>query len=271
MRHVTAVPELTQEEEAVRPAPPIRDGLSRWWRSTRARYRLPVVRPLWLALFALAVLVSILVLDGPSVALFSAMSASDDAYGTEVLGLRKGLLRLVSHRLTDAFTVPYLLAGTGLAWIGARAARRLRPRAFVAAALLAGLLQSLVTEGAKLVAGRERPGDIIESLGTWVDRWHPFQYGGSFPSGHATFGFALAAVGAAYWPRGRVGWYAVGVLVCLARLWLVRHNLSDVIAGAGLGWYIAMVVVLAYPPLPEEALRGLRDERQREREQARVG
>jgi membrane-associated phospholipid phosphatase len=232
---------------------------------------MPTVRPVWLALFAVAVVVSFFVLDRPSVALFSALSASDDTYGTEVLGLRKGFVRLMAHRVTDAFTVPYLLVASGLAWTGACLARRLRLRAFVGAMLLAGLLQSAVTETIKLIVGRERPGDILEELGTWVDRWHPFGYGGSFPSGHATFGFALAAIGSAYWPRGRVGWYAIGVLVCLARLWLVRHNVSDVVVGAGLGWYIGAIVVLAYPPLSEEALRDLRAERVRAREQAATG
>lgn len=277
----------------MRPTQRLADCLSRWWRSLRARYsRFPEVRPHWILLLAATTLLSIFLLDGPLVALFAALAEHDDRLGTEVLGLRKGFLRLLSHRITDAFTVGYLAVWAILLWsyvsllggrLRARTAallerrpwlrplapallpERLRVRAFIGAVLGAGLLQSIACELTKLIAGRERPGDVLLDTGAWANVWHPLRYGGSFPSGHATFGLAMAAIGAAYWPRWRGAWYAVGAAICLARMVLLRHHLSDVLAGGGLGWYIGATVLLAYPVLSESRLAEIAAERRSRR------
>ncbi len=56
----------------------------------------------------------------------------------------------------------------------------------------------------------------------------------SFPSGHAATSMLLAALAGLYFPRSR--WFLVpaAVLVCLGRIALDRHFLSDVVGGAGL-------------------------------------
>jgi PAP2 superfamily len=66
----------------------------------------------------------------------------------------------------------------------------------------------------------------------------------SFPSGHATNAFAWATVGAHYygWKVGVPG-YAVASLIGISRLEKNVHHLSDVLAGAGLGYISARSVM----------------------------
>ncbi len=63
----------------------------------------------------------------------------------------------------------------------------------------------------------------------------------SFPSGHATVAFlTLPFVFSAY-PSSSVlrwVWLALIVFVCLSRVYLGLHYLSDIFAGALLGWFI---------------------------------
>lgn len=64
----------------------------------------------------------------------------------------------------------------------------------------------------------------------------------SFPSGHATLAFALAAVLASEHGR-RAYFYAVASLVAVSRVYLGVHYPSDVVAGAALGYLGARVVL----------------------------
>ncbi|MGC4046146.1 MAG: phosphatase PAP2 family protein [Armatimonas sp.] len=58
----------------------------------------------------------------------------------------------------------------------------------------------------------------------------------SFPSGHATAAFAIAAMQPA---RERPYWYAGATLIGISRVVLDRHYVHDVVAGAALGIYAA--------------------------------
>ena len=62
----------------------------------------------------------------------------------------------------------------------------------------------------------------------------------SFPSGHATSVFAVAAVFATYYPRLRWPLYGLAAAIALGRVYLERHYLSDIIAGAALGLTVAV-------------------------------
>lgn len=64
----------------------------------------------------------------------------------------------------------------------------------------------------------------------------------SFPSGHATGAFLLAAFLIAMWPRGRFLWLALAVACAVARIGLRRHFLEDVLFGGALGWIVAQFV-----------------------------
>lgn len=58
----------------------------------------------------------------------------------------------------------------------------------------------------------------------------------SFPSGHATGAFSLAAVEAALHPRQAPLWYGGATLISASRVFLHRHTVGDVVAGALLGY-----------------------------------
>lgn len=58
----------------------------------------------------------------------------------------------------------------------------------------------------------------------------------SFPSGHATAAFALAAMQPA---REQPYWYAGATLIGVSRVTLDRHYVHDVLAGAALGYFTA--------------------------------
>jgi undecaprenyl-diphosphatase len=69
--------------------------------------------------------------------------------------------------------------------------------------------------------------------------FHPFNLSEydyqSFPSGHATTAFSLAAVIAFLWPKAFWPAVAFAVIVSLSRVFLGEHYPTDVTAGAVLG------------------------------------
>ncbi len=97
-----------------------------------------------------------------------------------------------------------------------------------ASLLLAGAVSSTL----KLATGRDRPD---AARGAW--EFEPFAGGRSFPSGHATVAFALAA--SASDEIGRtpvtVALYGAATLTAWSRLNDNKHWLSDVIAAAAIG------------------------------------
>ena len=62
----------------------------------------------------------------------------------------------------------------------------------------------------------------------------------SFPSGHATTIWACGVALAILFPRWRLLWYALAILVSMSRVIIGAHYLSDVLAGA----YVAVMTVL---------------------------
>jgi len=107
-------------------------------------------------------------------------------------------------------------------------------------------LPSLVSALAKRAIGRGRP-QHFEQYGTlgFSPNWGDWTFQ-SFPSGHATTAFALAAVIGFVSPR----WYVPGLLlaaaIAVSRVALGVHYTSDVIAGAILGLLGAHVVRLIF-------------------------
>lgn len=59
----------------------------------------------------------------------------------------------------------------------------------------------------------------------------------SFPSGHASAAFAVAAMQAHFHPRQSLLWYGGATLIGASRVQLERHYWHDVIAGAALGYF----------------------------------
>lgn len=97
----------------------------------------------------------------------------------------------------------------------------------------------------KTLSGRSRPATFNPNdplnKSTFHGPFHPSLYGAnsSFPSGHATLAFAAARVYAVEYksiPIVPVISYGVATLVSFSRITENRHWLSDIVAGALLGW-----------------------------------
>jgi undecaprenyl-diphosphatase len=89
----------------------------------------------------------------------------------------------------------------------------------------------------KQLIGRPRPsvcdGNPFLFHGPNLHEW-----AGSMPSGHGTASFAWAVVMSAYYPRWRVVFYGVAAIIPFCRVQSNRHFISDVVAGAFLGYAI---------------------------------
>ncbi|HEY3400441.1 MAG TPA: phosphatase PAP2 family protein [Geothrix sp.] len=103
-----------------------------------------------------------------------------------------------------------------------------------------GVAQLLIVLPLKAVVGRSRP---IEDQGT--HDFHPLRRGQSFPSGHTTQAFALAAVISEHADRPWVTGLSYGLagLVGVARVEQRQHFVSDVVAGGLIGTFVGKAVV----------------------------
>jgi membrane-associated phospholipid phosphatase len=100
-------------------------------------------------------------------------------------------------------------------------------------------LPGLIVSGGKRLIGRVRP----SALGPFA--YVPFSWRpdyASMPSGHATTAFAAAVALGAIWPRARPLLWLYAVVIALSRVVISAHYVSDVVAGAFLGAFTALLV-----------------------------
>jgi membrane-associated phospholipid phosphatase len=141
---------------------------------------------------------------------------------------------------------PRLEIGLGLAALGVGLGARSPALARTGRdALVAMSAAGVLTVGAKIVIGRERPSG---GQGGESDAFEPFTFGSqdnSFPSGHTSQAFALAAVIAGHTHHRllRIAVYGGAGAVGIARIAADRHFTSDVVAGAILGTIVGHGVV----------------------------
>ncbi len=112
-----------------------------------------------------------------------------------------------------------------------------RFRAMTYDMLDAAIVNFAYTEVIKVAVGRERPNGADNQ---------------SFPSGHTSNAFALAAVAERHygWKLGVPAYLLAGV-VGASRIQQDKHYLSDVVAGATLGYIVGRTVVRVNGPLEE--------------------
>ena len=121
-------------------------------------------------------------------------------------------------------------------------ARFLRLGTHVEFLLLAVASSNLVAEILKYAIGRGRP-----FVGGKTSAFHFVPFAGteayfSLPSAHAVTAFALAFAVGAVWPRARIAMFVYAAVIAGTRLALLAHHPSDVVAGATVGIFGAMVV-----------------------------
>jgi membrane-associated phospholipid phosphatase len=121
-----------------------------------------------------------------------------------------------------------------------------QPRLHDAGAVAAFAFASsgLVEYALKHVVARPRPESTLFPPG--ID---------SFPSGHATSVFAVATVFASYYPALRLPLYTVAAAIALGRVYLERHYVSDIVAGAALGFVFAVWLYRRRASLPRMMLQ----------------
>lgn len=132
------------------------------------------------------------------------------------------------------------LSGAGLVIALALWARNLKWRGVGLGCLWAVAASGLLAQMVKHLVGRARPRtgltpDILVGL-TMDSDMH------SFPSGHVTTSFALAAWLATRWPHYGVVFYALAVFIAVGRVISGSHYLSDVLGGMALGLLVGWVM-----------------------------
>ncbi len=163
-------------------------------------------------------------------------------------------LSQLATRLGDGTLTIGLPCVVGLFWLW-RGHRGPGVRWLLAGAAVAGagLLELLVKE----LTCRGRPS--ATDAGVFFSRFpcDPMDYAhASFPSGHATTAFALAALLALLYPRWAAGFLALAALIGLSRVVLGAHFPSDVLAGAALGTGVALIVHAKVPGVRKNKVEG---------------
>jgi undecaprenyl-diphosphatase len=93
----------------------------------------------------------------------------------------------------------------------------------------------------KRMIGRERP--CVPNHDIW--NYTPFDWRSdyaSFPSGHSTTAFAAAVAIGAIWPKARPYLWLYAVIIACSRVIVSAHHPSDVVAGAIVGAFGAVLV-----------------------------
>lgn len=160
-------------------------------------------------------------------------------FDAQAMWFVQGLARRLFDSYVDAITTVGLFA-TLIAILAAFPNWKRLTIGFAAAMLTSTFFTHLL----KGLVGRARPDEAFGTL-----YFHPFQFditdgqGGfeSFPSGHTSAAVALATLLGWYFPRARWWFWLWASAIALSRMLDNKHYLSDVIAGAGIGYGSVML------------------------------
>ncbi|MDO8590953.1 MAG: phosphatase PAP2 family protein [bacterium] len=106
----------------------------------------------------------------------------------------------------------------------------------ITAAIVSGVLGRVIfVETIRLFYHHPRPFAALSE----VRQLFP-ETGYSFPSGHATFFFALSAVVYQYNKKAGIAFFVLSAIMGLARIAAGVHYPLDILAGALLGWFVGL-------------------------------
>lgn len=104
----------------------------------------------------------------------------------------------------------------------------------------------LLAQALKHLIGRARPRFLDTEGALFFKAFAMKASYASFPSGHATTMFAMATALGLLWPRWRLEWFALAVLIAISRVVVRAHYPADVFAGAVVGMASAYVMARAF-------------------------
>lgn len=165
-------------------------------------------------------------------------------------------LWLAARNITNVGLSEYYFIGAALCfvffkWLAARTdfwksreERRSFLQRWAVNAIVAMISSGIVLHIIKFTVGRQRPHKsapfydplVFEPFTThW--HWH------SFPSGHSQTMFTVATMLSMAWPRYRWLWLGFAAVICLTRVIVHDHFLSDVVFGATLGYAMTLITL----------------------------
>lgn len=128
----------------------------------------------------------------------------------------------------------FLFIGLCVLWVFAKRARRVATLSLISLAAAAGSVGVL-----KGIFAMPRPIAVLPDVRLLTATG----LGNSFPSGHATFAFAVLFVFAAEYPKFKYPLLLLAALAALSRVYTGAHFPSDVLAGTVLGSVLSLAVV----------------------------
>lgn len=155
------------------------------------------------------------------------------AWKHPVVDLLVGLVNPIGSGVT-------LLAACAIVVVCGRVFRRSRLEGAAWLGMLAFVTSGALEFTLKHLVSRSRPQAGLSCLAFLGPAWLPDV--DSFPSGHATSVFSVAAAFASCYPALGPVLYALAAAVAMGRVYLARHYVSDIVAGAMIGIVIAALL-----------------------------
>lgn len=115
-------------------------------------------------------------------------------------------------------------------------------------------VSGIVVDVIKVIAGRYRPSELFERGLYGFDFFHIERALTSFPSGHTTTAFALAAAITYLWPKFSIPAWIFAIAVGISRIAITAHYPSDVLGGALTGVLSVALILYYWKKKPKLAL-----------------
>lgn len=108
---------------------------------------------------------------------------------------------------------------------------------FIVALLVSGILTHII----KFLVGRQRPHQSPDFYPLSFEPFNTHWYFHSFSSGHSQVAFTAATMFAVLFPKMRWVFYTLAVSICVTRVIVHDHFVSDIIFGAFVGYAGALI------------------------------